>query len=174
MNKIWRNEMNKISLIAMALVATLSFISAVFAGDKTEMKKKHMKNMTGHHYMMKGKGAMHMLMDADQNGTVSAQEFKDFRGQNFSAADKNKDGNLDAEEFSGLSKITAEQRKKAREMAKQKKVKKHFGKMDADGDGKISRDEYDAKGERGFMRMDKNNDGALNKEDRGERKHKLQ
>ena len=66
-----------------------------------------------------------------------------------------------------------EQRKKAKEMMMQKKIQKHFEKMDANGDGKVSKAEFDAKGERGFIRMDQNDDGVLNMKDRKEKMHRM-
>lgn len=162
--------MQKLSLITMASIAALSFSSAAFAGEGRHMMKgegMHMMKMKGKHHMM------HMLMDADKNGSVSQDEFKAFRDQHFSGADKNGDGSLTVEEFAALSKIMEEERKKAMEMAKQKKAKKHFDKMDANGDGKITKAEFDAKGDRHFIRMDGNDDGVLNKEDRKGKKHKM-
>jgi len=151
--------MKNLPLITIASIIGLSFSSAAFAQNKM-----HMQKMKGGHHMM------HMMIDTNSDGSVSAQEFQGFRSQNFSAADKNKDGSLNGQEFEALSKIMKEQRKKAMEMAKQKMAKKHFDKLDADGDGKISKAEFDSKGERSFIRMDQNDDGVLNMDDRRENK----
>ncbi len=153
--------MKKILLVTVASLAAVSFSFPAFAGDKMHKMK------------MKGAHMMHKMMDADKDGSVSAEEFKAFRNQKFADADKNNDGNIDAGEYEAHSKAMAEQRKKAMEMAKKKKTKKHFDKMDADGDGKISKAEFDAKGERSFIRMDKNDDGVLNKDDRSYGKDKM-
>ncbi|MCF6196275.1 MAG: EF-hand domain-containing protein [Emcibacter sp.] len=151
--------MNKLSIITVASVVTLSFSSIVFAGEKMHMK--------GEHHMM------HVLMDTNGDGNVDKQEFQAFREQHFSGADANGDGNLTVEEFATMAKIMKEQRKKAKEMMKQKKMQKHFNKMDTNGDGKISKAEFDAKGERGFIRMDQNDDGVLNMEDRKAKMHDM-
>ncbi len=153
--------MKKTLFVTVASIAAISFSSSVYAGDKMHKMK------------MKGAHMMHEMMDADKDGSVSAEEFKAFRSQKFADADKNNDGNLDAGEYEALSKVMAEKRKKAMEMAKKKKAKKHFDKMDTDGDGKISKAEFDAKGERGFIRMDKNDDGMLNMDDRSYGKDKM-
>ncbi|MCK5424131.1 MAG: EF-hand domain-containing protein [Emcibacter sp.] len=172
--------MNKLSLVTLASVAAMSLSTVAFAQEEEvhiiKMKGDHkMMEMMGGHRMMKMKGKKHhmmyLLMDTDEDGSVTAKEFNDFRAENFSKADKNGDGNLNAEEFSELRKIKKELHKKAMKMAKKKKAQKHFGKLDADGDGKISKAEFDAKGERSFIRMDHNDDGVLNKKDRRKKMH---
>lgn len=154
--------MKKLPLVTMAAIMALSFSANSFAKGG-----KHMKHMKGSHHVM------HKLMDGDGDGSVSRDEFQAFRAQNFAAADKNGDGSLDDQEFAALAKNMAEKRKKAMEMAKLKRAEKHFGKLDADGDGKISQAEFDAKGERSFIRMDQNDDGLLNKADRKKKMHKM-
>jgi len=149
-----------------ALTLSLSFVSGGFISGALAGGKKHMKHHTMHHMM-------NILMDTNKDGTVSSQEFQDFKGRNFAAADQNNDGFLNPEEFAALSKIKKEQRKKAMEMAKKKKAKKRFGEMDSDGDGKISKAEYDAKGAQGFNLMDLNKDGALSKNEHGKKMHKM-
>ena len=44
-----------------------------------------------------------LLMDKDQNGKVSRQEFMDFMAAEFERLDKNKDGELDVKELTQLS-----------------------------------------------------------------------
>ena len=174
--------MNKLSLITLASVVAMSFSTVTVAQEEEIeiiMKGDHkMMKMKGDHRMkwkMRGKKhhMMHLLMDADGDGSVTAEEFKDFRAKNFAKADKNGDGSLNGAEFAELAKIKKELHKKAKEMAKKKKAKKYFGKLDADGDGKISKAEFDAKGERSFIRMDHNDDGVLNKKDRRKKMHKV-
>lgn len=154
--------MNKLSVITVVSVVTLSFSSAAFAGEKM-----HMKGMKGEHHMM------HALMDTNGDGNVDKQEFQAFREQHFTGADKNGDGNITVEEFATMAKIMKEQREKAKKMMMQKKMQKHFKKMDTNGDGMISKAEFDAKGERGFTRMDQNDDGVLNMDDRKAKMHDM-
>ncbi|MBL4800473.1 MAG: EF-hand domain-containing protein [Emcibacter sp.] len=154
--------MQKLSLVVIASIAALGFSFGAFAGDRMPMH--HMKG--GHHMM-------HGLMDANKDGSVDEQEFKNFRNQHFSKADKNGDGVLTKKEFLALAVIMKEQRQKAMEMAKQKRAQKHFDKLDVDGNGKISKAEFDAKGQRSFIRMDQNDDGVLNKADRRKKMHKM-
>jgi len=163
--------MNKLPFIALISLATLSVSSGAFAQanmqDRMNDKRMGMDKMRGQHHMM------HMMMDANQDGSVSQEEFQSFRSKNFSGADKNGDKALTQDEFMALAKQMQEQRKKAKEMAKQKKMQKQFQKLDANGDGKISKEEFDAKGERSFIRMDHNDDGVLNKEDRQKKMRKM-
>ena len=151
--------MKNLSLLALASLMAISFSAAATAEGGMHMKGKH-------------KGML-KLMDVNGDGTVDKAEFKDFHDQNFSGADKNRDGNLDAAEFVVFQKIMQEQHEKAKAMAKKKKAQKHFDKMDANGDGKISKAEFEAKSDRRFIRMDHNDDGVLNKEDRAKKMHKM-
>jgi len=154
--------MQKINLVTIASLTVLSFSSSAFAEEKM-----HMMNMKGMHHMMM------TMMDTNEDGSVSQEEFQAFRSKNFSGADKNRNGSLDAKEFAALAKMMKEQHKKAMEMAKKKKMQKHFDKIDTNGDGKISKAEFDAKGDRSFIRMDGNDDGVLNKKDRKGMMHKM-
>lgn len=154
--------MKKLSFIALASVTVVSFSFTAFAEEKMSTKR-----MRGGHNMM------HKLMDTDGDGSVSTQEFQAYQNQIFSDTDKNGDGSIDAKEFAEFSRIMKEQRKQAMEQAKQERAQKYFTKLDADGDGKISKAEFDAKGKRRFIRMDRNDDGVLNKDDRSRQRHQM-
>lgn len=153
----------------------MGFSAYTQAGEDKKIKViKHHKvmgdGMRGMHKKhMKHKVMMH-IMDKNKDGSISKEEFEDHRNEFFRAADKNRDGNLSEKDFEKLQKKMKEAHEKAREEIKaaHKKAmkKKHFDKLDADGDGKISKEEFDAKGMRKFIRMDHNDDGELNKADR--------
>ncbi len=158
--------MKKTSLIIVVSLAVLSLSTVVQSQER--MGKKHMK---GDFHMM------NLLMDADKDGSVSHEEFKAFRTNTFNSADQNGDGKLNVQEMAELSSIMKAQKAKAMEMAQKKReakrAEKHFNKLDADDNGEVSREEFDAKGERGFIRMDHNDDGFLNKDDRQKKMYKM-
>ena len=110
-------------------------------------------------------------MDADANGTISEDEVKGPLAQHFEEIDANSDGQLDQEELSTAHQMRAENAK-----AKGKKLKdadsdengsiskdeasdagleklvEHFDKIDADGDGEVTKEEMRAmrgKGKKG-------------------------
>lgn len=161
--------MKKISVITLASVVALSVMSTAFADGKKQEMKHMMKMGSGSMMKMKGGHMMQQLMDGDKDGTITQEEFNSFRGKNFFDADKNRNKSLTLKEFAVMAKNMEEQRKKAMAMAKEKakqvRLKKHFDKLDADGDGKVSLAEFEAKGNRKFIRMDNNDDGVLNMAD---------
>ncbi|MCF8475191.1 MAG: EF-hand domain-containing protein [Emcibacter sp.] len=146
--------MKYLLLVSCVSVTAIFFSSSVFAGEKWTMPRKG-----GEHL------AMLELMDADNDGTVSDQEFRNFGDNVFMSADKNSDGSLDDQEFVTFSNIMEEKHMAAMEKVKQSRLKKHFEKLDTDKNGKISRAEFDAKQDMKFNHMDHNEDGHLTKED---------
>ncbi len=146
--------MKTLSLITMASIVALSFSTVAFAEDK-----KHSKRMSGGHHMMAKK------MDTNKDGSVSREEFQAHQNKRFAGVDGNNDKSLTLEEFAAHAEKMKEERKKAIEKAKQARMKKMFDALDANGDGKVSQAEFDAKGDRTFIRMDNNDDGVLNKDD---------
>lgn len=81
---------------------------------------------------------MHMI-DSNKDGMVSKEEWVDYQGRVFKALDKNGDGYLDIEEFYGhpapVSFATGG-------YSRGLETKQMFGRIDANGDGKVSHDEY--------------------------------
>lgn len=153
--------MKKLSLIAIVTIAAVSLSSAAFAGEGKEKKRKS----GGQHMMLK-------KMDTNEDGAVSAEEFKAAHAKHFTGADTDGDGSLSAQEFDAIGEKMRQKHKEAMEQAKKKRAQKNFSKLDTDGDGKISKAEFDARGDRTFIRMDRNDDGVLDKKDRRARKHK--
>lgn len=97
-------------------------------------------------------------VDVDKDGTVSRAEAETFRQGRFTRADENRDGVLTEAEA-----IHHAQRR-AVEMAT-----KIFARMDANGDGRVMRSEFDTvSGERldrVFRRFDANGDGRITLEE---------
>jgi hypothetical protein len=81
---------------------------------------------------------MHMI-DSNNDGKISKDEWVAYQTRLFTALDKNKDGFLDVEEFYGAPKpVDFATGGYARAL----ETKQMFGKIDANGDGKVSREEY--------------------------------
>lgn len=53
----------------------------------------------------------------------------------------------------------------SRRQMMQQRMQQYFQQMDANGDGKISHDEYMANAERQFQRLDANHDGAISQDE---------
>jgi EF hand len=89
---------------------------------------------------LRTKEMMHMI-DTDKDGTVSRDEWIAYQERVFVALDKNKDGFLEADEFYGpastnvipFATLGYTHGLMSKEM---------FGKIDTQGDGKVSKDEY--------------------------------
>jgi EF hand len=104
---------------------------------------------------------MHMI-DANKDGMVSKDEWVAYQERVFKALDKDNDGSLDTEEFYGhpmpVSFATAG-------FAGALETKQMFGKIDANGDGKVSHDEYIAYQVKVFEMMDTKNKHELSASD---------
>jgi Ca2+-binding EF-hand superfamily protein len=125
-------------------------------GDKmhAEWAKKHgdqadNKPADGKH----GDFSQHILerVDTDKDGKISKAEF-DAEGQAmFKRLDENGDGKIAANEMP--------QRHWAKFSGQM------FDRMDADHDGKVTKAEFQAAGDKMFQRMDKNSDGIIEKDE---------
>ena len=108
-------------------------------------------------------------MDADGNATVSKEEFRTYimekrqkrNEMKFQKIDLNKDGNVSEAEYLEY---------------KQKKAQRRFARMDKDGDGVLSTDEFKTNRRHGkwsgkygkggiFAKLDKNSDGVITREE---------
>jgi hypothetical protein len=82
--------------------------------------------------MRAGGEGMFERADANGDGSVTKEEFIAARGQQFKKFDRNSDGYIDSND---VPKRVAERRK-------QNGGEMHGGQFDADGDGKVSKDEF--------------------------------
>jgi len=92
----------------------------------------------GYATALKTMDMMHMI-DTNKDGKVSKDEWVAYQTRLFTALDKNKDGFLDVEEFYGNPKSVDFA---TGGYASALETKQMFGKIDANGDGKVSREEY--------------------------------
>jgi Ca2+-binding EF-hand superfamily protein len=108
--------------------------------------------------------------DTNGDGVISKEEAAAGRNAMFNKLDANGDGSIDQAE---IEKARAEWRQRMNKPVKadaeaDAQGKKHRGfmqRMDTDGDGKISRAEFAAAGEKMFARLDKNGDGKISKDE---------
>lgn len=113
-----------------------------------------------------GRGA-HMLFMADANndGTVTRQEFDAGRSAMFARIDANNDGNATREEGrAAWQAMRAEHREQRSERGEQRAHER-----DANNDGALSRDEFLAGPSERFAQLDANHDGQLSADERPER-----
>lgn len=89
-------------------------------------------------------------MDTNRDGLISKDEFVAARTAAFAERDRNGDGQLDSRDIP---------RRLARRMGT--RLTSAQAHMDADGDGKISKEEFVEAGVRLFERADANGDGVL-------------
>lgn len=111
----------------------------------------------GHGRMMMGNFAERY--DANKDGKVSQEEIDTNRTATFGQSDADKDGNLALAEFEKLW-LEANRQRMVRE----------FQRFDADGDSKVTLDEYKKPLEGIVARADQNGDGAMGPEDRPQRR----
>jgi EF hand domain-containing protein len=118
------------ALLALGTIAA----SAAFAQDMV------LYATPGYLEGLRTKEMMHMI-DTDKDGTVSKDEWIAYQERVFVALDKNKDGFLETDEFYGpvsTNVIPFATLGYAHGLM----TKEMFGKIDANGDGKVSKDEY--------------------------------
>ncbi|MGI9371728.1 MAG: EF-hand domain-containing protein, partial [Hyphomicrobiales bacterium] len=89
-------------------------------------------------------------VDANNDGTVSREEMLTRTTKRFERIDTDKDGKITEAEL--LQKIKRNPEKRSKRMMKR---------MDGNGDGAISRAEFDARANKRFDRVDANKDGAI-------------
>lgn len=140
--------------------------------------------------MHKGGGSdmMHMMQDADANkdGVLTREEVSAAKKARFATLDANGDGAISMDEMKVQhdemmakreAKMSEKMPKKMKErmsekMAgmkgkKQSMMSEHFAKMDKNGDGTLTFDEFGHAGEKDmFARMDSNGDGRITEDER--------
>ncbi|MGE0151385.1 MAG: EF-hand domain-containing protein [Reyranellaceae bacterium] len=107
-------------------------------------------------------------IDTDGDGAISKVEFEASRDKMFQKLDANSDGAFTKEEATASAeawrKKAAEAGRTAspeREAKHKERAEKMFNDLDLDKDGKISKAEFNAAGEKLFARFDTNGDGKI-------------
>jgi len=163
---------------AISIVALILFSSVVYAGPHHGKGNKfftlfdsNSDNIVTLDELISSGNSRFSTMDADNNGIVNAEEFKQYRGKiksekrlkRFAKIDANADSTISLDEFIAY---------------KRQKIEKRFNNIDSNGDGLISSDEfankprkkhYDKKrhhsghhgGKRMFKKLDANADGEI-------------
>ena len=126
--------MTRFSIIMICLFMSALTISS-FA-QNTDQRGQHGEHRRG------GRGLKQL--DTNNDGKISREEWKG-HAEIFDKIDKNKDGFITGEELA---------------VARQERGAEALKQMDANNDGKISREEWKGNPER-FSRLDANNDGFI-------------
>lgn len=136
-----------------------------------------------------GRDMRHMMQGADANkdGVITREEVSAAKKARFATIDTNGDGALSIDEMKVhhdevmAKRETKMKEKMSEKMAgmkekKQSRMNEHFAKMDKDGDGTLTFDEFGHAGEKDmFARMDSNGDGRITEDERkagGKKIHK--
>lgn len=137
-----------------------------------------------------GRGGLFMRADANNDGVVTRQEWDAFRAAEFARLDANRDGELSRDEMRAgrhwggrggggpdggrrfdFARIDANHdgviSQQELQNAQQAIAERRANRPDPDtnGDGMISRAEWDAMGAARFQRMDANNDGRVTRDE---------
>lgn len=152
-----------VSTLALAVAASSGAAFAAASNTQTNAAKDPAKREQRVARMVK-------RLDTDKDGKVSKQEMEAAMNATFAAVDTNKDGFLSKQEIeAGKDALKAYRQKVKAEpganLAKPapmpKGVIKHFDKIDANKDGKLSKEELDRVADRMFERRDANKDGFI-------------
>ena len=99
-------------------------------------------------------GAMFERLDADGNGSITAEEIASHKATMREGLDADGNGAVSFEEMQAHRERQREARARAR-----------FQRLDADGDGQVSLDEMDARGGKMLERLDADSDGEITREE---------
>ncbi len=103
-------------------------------------------------------------LDADDDGQVSEQEYRDKRAEEFEKADRNGDGVIERGEMRGLELLDTTSDRKRKDLDQGRysaKVNEAFAQFDDDHDGFITPVEFEAAWRRAFEMADRNDDETL-------------
>lgn len=104
-------------------------------------------------------GGMLMRADANHDGAITRDEFLARPEQMFDRLDKDHDGTISAAELQQIRADGDQRREQFQHRREQMRADRPH--RDANGDGVISRAEYDAMGAAMFQRLDANGDGQI-------------
>lgn len=105
------------------------------------------------------------IYDDDGDDVLTREQYDAHRAKVFAATDTNKDGKLDHDEYANEFIARLNERIADRRQAQLKQGRVRFRAIDADENGRISREEYFAMSTRMFERADTNKDGLVTKDD---------
>ncbi|MGI9380130.1 MAG: EF-hand domain-containing protein [Methyloligellaceae bacterium] len=165
-------RISKPVIIAVSMIAVMGAAGAVSyavaqkhdGSFKVAHRSESGQEIRGHrgHWRGKHRGRKHqrMLERFDTNGDqkLTQEELDQARNDLLKRHDANSDGNIDLNEF---EKLWLEVRKQ--------RVVRGFQRLDADGDAKITSDEFLKPFANVVERFDRNDDGVLDREDRRKR-----
>lgn len=126
--------------------------NALAGGDMGGSGMKGMRGMQGG--AMRGVGFARQA-DSNKDGIVTREEAEAFADREFARFDSNKDGSVDQADFDALRKATIDYR-----------VKRFAHSLGAGPDGRLTREQFQAKAAERFARMDFNNDGTISRDER--------
>jgi Ca2+-binding EF-hand superfamily protein len=148
----------KILLIAGVLLAA----GSVVAISAPHFRGRHMHHGPGFGDLGGGFGPSPMRfgerlkeMDADKDGAITLEEFLARREPRLARLDRNKDGVIEAGEFEAAAKESADYW-----------TKRFMKRFDADGDGKVTKEEFARARKERFAMRDLDGDGRIGLEDR--------
>ena len=145
-------QFKKVAIISSMLLSVAAISLPVFAADAMVG--------TGGYARQMHKMEMMKMLDGNGDHMVTKEEYDEYYGKIFDELDTDKDGSVDATEWKGPSKAskldltTGGYSRELRSM-------KMMGKMDADGDHKVTKDEFLAFHNDVFAAMDKKGDGQI-------------
>lgn len=111
-------------------------------------------------------------IDTDKDGSVSTAESEAHAAKKFEEFDADKDGSVSLDEMEKFHATEKAKREAARAEREAEMKKKYQAKVDPDGDGKISKDEFLKNAKERHAKMDANGDGTVTKEEAKERRGK--
>lgn len=112
------------------------------------------------------KGLM-KIYNANQDDTISRDEFNSERRSAFYLTDENKDGQLNSDEYLAEFEDRLDQTIETNRRAQIKQTYVRFGVLDSNKDKAMTFDELQISGKRIFTRWDKNKDGIISTDDIG-------
>jgi Ca2+-binding EF-hand superfamily protein len=103
--------------------------------------------------------------DTNSDGKVPRAEYDAVRKERFATADEDRDGSLNADEYVNEYALRLDREIEEERKAAIGQTHTRFRALDKDGDGFVSRAEYDASGDRAFAALDHDKDGRVAKTD---------